>query len=260
MRGLGENVSSRLVDSQLNPETQMTNENTQVQPRRVLRFIGKTLLFGSALVVAILVMAHFAWKYSGSNEWKLEIDRNNVQVYSMKTPGEALKNFKVVTRVKTTLDRAVAATLSTETQDCAAWAPSCRSLQSVQPWNPQDMTYIHLYRMNYPKPLAPREFLLKAQVTQDPQSKAAQVEFIALPDRLPRNECCVRVEHMHNRWRFTPLENGEVEVELRTDMNPGVPYFMMNRMTPRFLHKMFRPLQRWYDKEKWQNARFDLVR
>src|SRR5205085_4603852 len=144
--------------------------------------------------------------YSGSNQWKLEIDRDKVQVYSLKTPGKAMKDFKAVTRIKSRLSPIVASMVSTQTEDCAAWAPSCRSLQSIQPFNPQDMTYIHAYRLNYPRPFSPREFILNAKVTQDPRSKIVLVEFTALPDALPKHECCVRVERMHNSRKFTPLD------------------------------------------------------
>jgi len=234
----------------------MTRETT-AKPRSFLRKVARVLGILILLVIVGLAVAHFAWKYSGSNEWVKVSDKEGIQVYTLKEPGSTLKDFKAVTRVKTTLNRAAAAMLSTETADCAEWAPSCRSEKEIQPWNPKEMTYVHLYRMNYPKPFMPREFLLKAKVSQNPANKALLVEFIALPDALPKNDCCFRLEELHNRWQFTPVGNGEVEVELRTDMDQGIPYFMINNKTPFFLHKMFKPLQKWYDKDKWETARYE---
>ena len=61
---------------------------------RVLPKVLKVLSFGSALVLAILLVAHFAWKYSGSNKWELEINKNGVQVYALKSPGFTLKTIQ----------------------------------------------------------------------------------------------------------------------------------------------------------------------
>jgi START domain len=238
----------------------MTKVNMPSQPKRVLRKVGKVLLFGIALVITILVSSHFAWKYSGSKEWKLEVDENGIQVYSLKVPGSALKRFKAVGRVKTTLNRAVAEMISTDLQDCAEWMGSKCEIESLQPWNPQDMSHISFYRINYSSPFSPREFVLKVQVSQDPQSKAVLVEFIAIPDKLPRNKCCLRVENMHNSWRFTPLENGEVEVELQTNVDEGLPYLIVNRNSPRMLHGLFTILEQRYNREKWLRAKLDLVK
>lgn len=236
--------------------TEEKTEKTQSRPVRVLKTIGKVLAYGAALIIAVLLIAHFAWKYSGSNKWELAIDGDKVKIYTLKAPGNSFKDIKAVTRVKSRLSPIVAAMVSSSGEDCAAWAPSCKSLASIQPWNSNDMTYIHLYRLTFPKPFRPREFLLNARVTQDPATKAVLLEFIALPDKLPRDPCCFRVEKMHNRWRFTPLQNGEVEVELQTGMDPGLPYFMVNRMNPGYIYRMFGPLQQWFEKDKWQHTTY----
>ena len=50
--------------------------------RRFFRFVLK-LFLGVILLAAVgAVIAHFAWKYSGSGKPELVIDRNGVQVYT----------------------------------------------------------------------------------------------------------------------------------------------------------------------------------
>ncbi|HYK03300.1 MAG TPA: START domain-containing protein [Thermoanaerobaculia bacterium] len=215
-------------------------------------------MYGVLLVVALLLTAHFAWKYSGSNAWELEIDKRGIQVYTLKKPGSTLKDVRTVRRVKTTLNRAVAAMTSIETEDCAEWGPGCEAIKTVQPWNPKDLSYIQLYRMAYPKPYAPREFLINAKVTQDPRSKVVLVDFTVLPDALPRNECCARMTVFHDTWRFTPMRDGEVEVELTAHLDPGVPYPLFNRLVPIAFYRFFnRGLDKYLNKEKFQQARFE---
>ena len=238
----------------------MTQDNTPSRSRRIVRRIAKVFAYGGVLVVAVLIVAHFAWKYSGSNEWKLEIDRKGVQVYTRKAPGSTFKDIRAVGRVKTTLSRAVAAMTSTETEDCAKWHPGCVAEKTIEPWSAQKLTYLQLYSSKYPSPMSPREFLIKAQVTQDPKSKAVLVDFQAQPDAIPPNECCVRISVLHNTWQFTPRNDGEVEVQLTMHMNPELPYPIFNRFAPRGIHSFFaRGLQKYMDKEKWQQARFESI-
>ncbi|HEX6100287.1 MAG TPA: hypothetical protein VF432_28495, partial [Thermoanaerobaculia bacterium] len=61
------------------------------------------MLYAAGLVVVVLTVAHFAWKYSGSNEWELWRDTHvtpaynkkgvrllPVKVYKKKVPGKTL--------------------------------------------------------------------------------------------------------------------------------------------------------------------------
>jgi hypothetical protein len=235
----------------------MTTENTR-QKSSVVRRIMKVLGYAGMLAVVVLAVAHFVWKYSGTNEWKLEIDKKGVQVYSRKASGSTLKDFKVVRRVKTTLNRAVAAMISTDTEDCAEWSPGCVSEKTIQPWNPRDLTYVQLYRMSYPKPFVPREFIINAKTTQDPVTKAVLVDFTTLPDAIPHNSCCIRIAGFHDQWRITPLENGEVQVELSAHVDPKLPYVIFNRYAPRGLYWFFNlGLSKYLNKPKFEQAKFE---
>lgn len=227
---------------------------------RVRRLVLRVVAVGCVLAVVILIAAHFAWKYSGSSKWELEREKNGIKIYALKTPGCTLKDFKAVRRIKLTLQSALAAMSSTETEECAAWAPGCVSVQSIQPWSSQDLSYIHLYRLKYPSPFSPREILIKAQASQEPASKAVMIEFMARPDALPRNECCFRVTELHNVWRFTPVGNGEVEVELAVHGDQGVPYPLVNRVTPIVIYRLFARLPKLLIKEKWQHTTFAQIR
>jgi hypothetical protein len=233
----------------------MTEPITISRPKRILRAIGRVLGYTAAAVAVALIAWHYIYKYSGSGKWEFEFEKKGVKVYSLKVPGETLKQFKAVTRVKTSLNRAAAAMISTETEDCADWMPGCTSERAIQPFNARNLTYTHLYRLKYPSPFTTRDFIIHARVNQDPATKAVLVAFQAKPDAAPRNECCVRVERLNNTWRFTPLGNGEVEAEAIVNADQKLPYFMVNKVAPASLYVMCRRLQKFLDKDKWQQAK-----
>ncbi len=238
----------------------MTKENTSSKPKRIFRTIFKIGTIGAALVLAILVSAHFAWKYSGSNQWEQVIDGNGVKVYTLKAPGDVVKRIRGVTQARTTLNAAVDSMMQTGSKDCSSWFPSCVSVQAVKPWSTEDLTYIHLFRIKGRPPFAPREVLIKGQATQDPVTKTVTIEFTGMPDALPANECCYRVAHMQNTWHFTPLENGLVEVENRMNVDMGLPYFMFNRVVPRAQHRLLSKMQKHLDNERWQQVRYEQIK
>lgn len=238
----------------------MTREPMNTPSKGVLRRVFSALAIGWSIVLTIAVVAHFAWKYSGSNRWEPVIDKNGVKIYTLKAPGSVVKRFRGVTHVKTTMSAAVAIMMQTDTKDCSDWFSGCTSVQAVQPWNPQDLSYVHLFRLKAPPPFSARETLLKARASQDPQTKAVLIEFMAMPDDLPQNACCYRVSHMHNTWRYTPLDNGEVEVEVRMNVDLGLPYVIFNRFIPSGLYRTLSRLPAFLEDDRWQHFRYDQIK
>jgi ribosome-associated toxin RatA of RatAB toxin-antitoxin module len=238
----------------------MMRENTISNRQKTLGKIARLLVQASLFALAILAVLHLVWKYSGSNKWTLEIDRDGKKVYSIKTPGTSLKHFKGTTRVRATLNTVVAAMLATDVEHCAEWIPGCSSERTVEPWSSQELALVHFYHVDYPSPFAPREFLLKEQVSQDPVSRATMVTFTAVPDKLPRNECCFRIAEMHNSWQFTPLKNGELEVEFVENFDQGMPYFLINQEMPDAVYDTLSLLPAYFSKTEWRNTKFDFIK
>ncbi|HEX7679466.1 MAG TPA: hypothetical protein VF713_15145 [Thermoanaerobaculia bacterium] len=237
----------------------MTRENRTGQPSGVWSGVLKALTAVGVLGIVSLGAGHLAWKYSGSNQWQPVIEKDGIKIYSRKTPGFVLKDWKGIRRVRTTLNGAVAAMTSTKTEDCAEWYRNCVSVQSVQPWNSLQLSYIHLFRTEYPAPFGAREILVEARASQEAQSKAVVVQFVARPNDLPPNECCVRITEYHNTWRFGPRDGGDREVELVVHMDQKLPYFLVNRVAPGALYKVFSRLPELFNEEKWQHAKFDSI-
>jgi hypothetical protein len=227
----------------------MTNENATTRPRRIFRRIFKVLGIGGALLLFLAVVAHYMWMYSGSNQWEPAIDKNGIKIYTLKAPGNLVKRLRGVTRVKTTMNAAVSAMMSTDLSDCKEWFPRCGRAETLHQASPQDMTRVFLFSVPF-RPFPQREFMLKGRASQDPVTKAVLVEYNAVPDEVTQNACCYRITHMANSWRFTPLPDGWVEVENRVNMDIGVPYFMFNRFMPGGQFRMLGRLQKYLDKKK----------
>jgi ribosome-associated toxin RatA of RatAB toxin-antitoxin module len=115
-----------------------------------------------------------------------------------------------------------------------------------------DQLLFTTFRYNLPFKFRPREFVLRAQFYQNPKNKEVLLAYSAVPEKLPPNPCCFRVTDMNNTWRFTPLGNGQVEVEFLMNMDDGgfMPDLLINKVRPQVMFKALPRLQSLLNTEK----------
>jgi hypothetical protein len=228
--------------------TTMTKNSPTSRWRKVLNKVVKVFSIGIALVLMALLVAHFVWKYSGSGEWKLELEKNGIKVYSMKRPGSTLIQVKGTTRVRTKLNNIVTAMMDSSPESCKKYDSDCDAREVLE----QDSThFVQYFRLNVKPPFTPRDLVLKTQMSQDPRNKAVFVQVTALADRVPPNACCLRVKHMNNTWLYTPVENGEIEVQFTGDYDFGIPYILFNHFVPGNLYGLLSEVEKIFNGEKY---------
>ena len=227
----------------------------------MLRKLGKFVFVASVILAVVALAAHLVWKYSGSNQWEpIGVSKKGVKLYALKKPGETVKQFKGVVRVRSTLHNVMAASQDPsicENVDCY----ESRMFERVS-----ERSQYYTFRWPYPFGFQTREFVTEQRfslVPAGPKSQALLVEVIATPDKLPPNDCCVRIETMHNTWKYTPVGNGELELEYVINMDDGgyFPYVLANFGAPEFIKYMLPTMQAVFDRQKLKspNARFELV-
>jgi len=227
---------------------------TRDKLRTVTRIVAKTMLWGGVLLVTSLGIAHLAWKYSGSGEWRLVRESNGVKVYAMKSPGGTIEKFRAVGPIRTNIKRIELALRDTSTDACADFSPGCRSGEIFEPWTPQSQYYVQYYRLKFPRPFAPRDLVLKTAFRWENDGKTLVMQCTAQPDRRSEDAGYVRVRHYNNTWRFTPIENGEIEVEFEGDFDMKLPYFLFNHEIPAALCGLLPHLQDVMNKPRYQRA------
>lgn len=215
--------------------------------------IKKYLFRGFLAIVVALAIAQVVYTYSGSGEWELVGEQNGIVVHSMKRPGENLKLFKGVFSVDSTLARIVTFMQDQDNElEVGFYEPKeIDRLDEQISWTE--------WRAEFPSPFKDREFVVKHEFTQNPENLEVFYQLRATPDKLPPNDCCVRLPRMDNSWRLIPLENGQIEIVWIIDMDVGgfVPYFVMNMSHPTLIFDFASDLQRFFDKDKYDDAGYD---
>lgn len=219
--------------------------------------IGKILLIGLVAVVVVSMPAHFIWKKSGSGEWKLYSDKKGVKCYTMKTPGSVYLKFKSIGTLQSTMSSVIKLMRDPN----AAEDVGCYDAHMIDSVSPELMYYT--FKQNYFWPLKPREFVVKSDFIQNPETKAIVVTFNAAPDKIPPTKNCYRIVKMNNEWRYTPVGNGQIKYEFTyNSVDPGgnFPYFLTNLMVKVFFPEGFYQMPKILAKEKYKDARVDYVK
>jgi hypothetical protein len=234
---------------------------SEKKKRGLLRRLGKIALTIVASAAFLALVAHLIWKYSGDDKPRLVIDRDGIKVYTIKTSGSALFKIKAERVVESSLDRAAAAHLDGSLENCSDWLPSCYVSEPVKPWDPNERNYVQLWKETFPTPFRPREYILLTQFKQDGKGAPITVEFKAMPDALPKDEsgCCFRVTHMHSVWTLTPVDAGQIKVELLQDIDLGMPYLMFNKFAPEGVFASLKDLPVLYAKDRYKDVSLDRI-
>jgi len=233
----------------------MTDANAVTKPKTWIRKLLKFSLLVSVALVALYCVAKLVWRFSGSNQWELVRDENGAKVYALKEPGSDLEQFKGSVRVRSTLSRAVAWLQDPDTcKDAGCVDP--QMLEQVD-----DQLQYSSMHIRMPGFFRPREFVLRTRFHQIPTTKEIWAEYAAAPEKAPPNDCCFRVTNMNNTWRLTPLGNGELEIEYSMNMDWGgfIPDILSNSVRPKYLFVQLRQLQKYLDRAKYRDARFDFI-
>ncbi|HEX6101027.1 MAG TPA: hypothetical protein VF432_32220 [Thermoanaerobaculia bacterium] len=237
-----------------------SNSTTEVTPQpkrkgRIRRFLLRSLM----VLVAALVVAHFAWKYSGSGQWVKEGERKGVTVYGMKNPGSVTKKYKAVWKMRGKLSRFVmwASDVKPTTRHSMRREIGLYDHRVLETHADLRATW-SAWKVPFGPYLSPREFVARAQFSQDPVTKKVSYTVTGEPTRLPPDECCVRIPLMINVWTLTPLKTGEIEVEWFVDMELGgaMPYFAQNAFMPKGMYGFASRVQMFTEQEKYKNAQY----
>lgn len=241
----------------------MSSNDTTSDQQRPKRSIWKKLRTALIVLIGLGLAADWLWAMSGSNQWELVKDENGVKVYTFKAPGDRTIKVKAVMQGDYTLSQLTSMHIIDDNlQTCRDWFPNCAKFTRIKEFDPVKGYDMDMWQLDFPFPFKDRELLISTVVSQNPQTKAVVLDVLAAPATLPNNPDAVRIERMHNRWEFTPLKNGKVEVELIQDTEMGgmFPYFMLNMASVDANYTFFTgDLQKFLKKEKYAKAKLDFI-
>lgn len=236
----------------MTPENEMRVSVESVEPTARRGKWRKRLLAGVAWLAVLAIAAHWAWVRTGSNEWRLVKDEDGVQVSTLKTPGSGLVLVKAHTRIRSSLAGMVK--LLEDLDSCVDAHCYDGAVIERLPMPPGRYAAYLQFKFDI-KGLKTREYVLLQEHSQDPRTGQLVIHMLAAPDRLPRDLCCVRITHLNNTWRLTPLPGGELDIEFTQDTDiGGLPDVLADIALTLGTYQILHGMQELMNMDKYRNA------
>ncbi|MCB0402386.1 MAG: hypothetical protein KDD41_09910 [Flavobacteriales bacterium] len=174
------------------------------------------------MITALLLFLHPV----PDNKWKLEKDKNNIKVYSHIPEGSELKEIRMVSKANADLSHAVSVLMDVE--GYSKWIYNCRSAKIVKHVKEREIIYYSVTAA--PWPLIDRDLVVHNKIYQNPKTKAVFSQSMATTDVLAPVPGKIRITDLYGLWKFTPLGNGEIEIEYYIRVDPAgiLPPWVVN--------------------------------
>jgi hypothetical protein len=186
----------------------------------------------------VVLLAFLLLSFSSvASEWKLEKDKDGIQVYTREVEGSAYKAFRGESVIDAELNQVMA--LLDDTKGFVHWMFNCKNPTLLYKASLLDR---YQYLVNdFPWPAADREMILRNEISQDPVSRKTIVKLTgvtadALPESakstLPTKTDAVRVEEVEGFFELTPLSDTQTKVVFQLHLNPvgALPSGLVNAM------------------------------
>jgi len=190
----------------------------------------------SILTIIILAAAAFA-----AGEWSLDKDKNGIKVYTRRSEGAKLKEFKGVMTINGSPDKVAALLKDISKHDKIMF--KCRAGTAKIIKKVSDNEFYTYMEIDSPWPASDRDV-----VTMYKFSKAGDgtinCQIKAFPDMVPKKEGFVRVPKTEGYWKMEPAGAGFVRITNQALSEPGgnvpdglansaavdAPFYMLNAM------------------------------
>lgn len=221
--------------------------------KTVFKTIRRLFFPGILALLALLTVAHYAWKYSGSNEWKLVRDEDGLRVFTLKAPGATLLKVRGEMRVKTSMSSAVFLMRGDETTNEDFGGKDFKIFERIET---PDLYHAYMsVKHVMPPPFTTKELVVLLSYAQDKKTKEVAVNVQAAPTKIPPSPDAMRITHLSNIFRATPLPNGEVKWDVSFDVDMGLAYPLANLSMPEYVFQDMIKNRKLLATEKYKKAK-----
>lgn len=188
---------------------------------------------------------------------KLVIDRDDVKVWTYKTPNNPILNFRAATVLESTLSGAVALVMDIE--NAAEWAPYTEKALILDR-NDQSGTFTLRIDLNFPFPLKNRDVVIVSQLNQATDGVVTIKNEVVTDPRAPERKQFIRINRYEGLWQFKPVKSAsgspavEVTVSGYADPKGVLPIGVINLFVQEQPFQLLRKMQSYVKAEKYQQA------
>ena len=196
--------------------------------------------------------------HAAESEWEQKRDRDGIQVFTRNVDGspyDAVRSTTIVDNVR--LSALVA--LIEDAETCPNWADRCAESYVVERVSDAE-SYVYTHN-DMPFPVKDRDVIAHVVWTQDADSLAVEMNSEAVAGKMEEVSGRLRLQNANAKWRFEPLENGQVRIISEAHIDPGssLPGWVTNMLLVDTPYETMKSLVAEVSNPKYQNAELSFV-
>lgn len=160
-----------------------------------------------------------------AQDWTLEKNKEGIQVFTRKVEGYAIKEYKAIITLKTTIADLVQ--LLKNHTDLKTWFVKCPISKRLKKVSEEE--YYVYFLNDAPWPVSDRDNVtnMKFELLDN---GTQLVHLKGIPDHIPEKSGIVRLPRMQAKWTFVPQANGMVKItqQVLADLGGKVPGWLVN--------------------------------
>ena len=162
---------------------------------------------------------------NGQSNWALEKQSGGIKVYLRKTDHSTIKEFKAVTRIKTSLNDLV--TLLTNGDRLKEW--NYRTNESKLIAKPSDsVSYVYMYN-DFTWPVLNRDHVSKLTVNWIARN-VCKIDISSAFNKVPKKSGVIRIKKFYGYWLLKKQGSYiEITYQMYGDPEGYIPTFMINK-------------------------------
>ena len=187
----------------------------------IKNYIRHSIFFSLAMLFSVSI-------FGAEDKWYLEKEEDNIQVFVAETKGSALKSFRGVVTVDSSLDSVLS--VIADASSYPRWLFNCKRAETIKRVGENEI-YNHIVT-NMPWPVIDRDSVVHSITTKNISTKQVIIKFVAKPEMIDKSPKTVRITKMQGLWELTPLDNGKLKVFYQMSVDPGgsIPKWLVNSL------------------------------
>ena len=195
----------------------------------------------SVFFTSLLMLAHIT-SVSAQESWKLQKDRDGIQVYSAQVPDSKIRAIKVLANYNASAEEIADIVMDINT--ATEWVSHLKSVNMIKRVSQND--YYYYAEVSMPWPVSNRDFVAHLTRTENLQTGVIIIDGPAVADMAPEKKGIVRINNSVGKWVITPSENNQVRVEYALHVDPAgsLPSWLVNMFSGETPMQIFQNLRK----------------
>jgi len=168
----------------------------------------------------------YAQNDSPNENWKLEIEKDGIKVYTRQVDGKKIKEFKAETTINANID--VLEAILRDVPNYVDWIDKLKFAEIIETVDENEF-YIYS-EANVPWPFANRDGVSLDKISRNELSGEVFISTVGVAGMVAEIEGVVRMPESEGLWLLTPLDSAHTDIIYQFYGDPGgsIPEWVIN--------------------------------